>query len=94
MSARPYGYETWSRDAQNAYYNELSHGTVPRGCPMGQHTSGPEYVPAYRREMKTLDAAQLLSMTFPLRNFDHVAMAARKGSDHDLRSSGVLARLG
>ena len=68
MSARPHGYETWSRDAQNVYYNELSHGTVPRGVPLGQHTSKSEYVPAYRREMKTLDAAQLLSMTFPLRN--------------------------
>jgi hypothetical protein len=35
---------------------------------VGQHGSNLEYVPAYRRELKILDAAELLTMKFPPRN--------------------------
>jgi hypothetical protein len=43
------------------------HGTLPKGVPM-ERSEKSEYEPAYRRELKILDAAQLLSMAFPPRN--------------------------
>jgi hypothetical protein len=76
MNARPPGYASWPRDEQDAHYaqvresareGQLSHGTVPRRVPVGQHMLD-EYIPAYRRELKILDAAQLLSTTFPSRD--------------------------
>ena len=76
MSPRPEDYASWPREKQNAYYAQvresareegLSRGTVPSDVPMGQHMSG-AFIPAYRRELKVLDATQLLSMTFPPRS--------------------------
>jgi hypothetical protein len=43
------------------------HGTFLRGVPV-EHPGKTEYIPAYRRELKVLDAAQLLTMKVPPRN--------------------------
>src|SRR3984957_8949192 len=76
MSAHSPDYASWTRERQDAYYAEvresaregqLSHGTVPSAVPARQHIVN-TYIPAYRKELKILDAAQLLSMTFPPRN--------------------------
>ena len=76
MSAYPRDYGSWPREKQNSYHAQVrksaqeegpSHGRVPSDVPMGQHMSG-AFIPAYRRELKVLDATQLLSMTFPPRS--------------------------
>ena len=47
--------------------NGVSHGTALKSVPVGQHIAG-KYIPAYQKELKVLDAAQLLTMKFPPRN--------------------------
>jgi hypothetical protein len=47
--------------------NGVFHGTFPRQRSM-EHLGKTEYIPAYQRELKVLDAAQLLTMKFPPRN--------------------------
>jgi hypothetical protein len=76
MNARPSDYASWAREKQNAYFSQvcedaregqLSHGTVPSSVPVGQRVPAP-YMPAYRRELKILNAAELLTTKFPPRN--------------------------
>jgi hypothetical protein len=67
MNARPSDYASWPREKQNEYFSQVSHGTIPSGVPVGQHMPA-AYIPAYRRELKVLNAAQLLKTKFPPRN--------------------------